>query len=373
MPMSVPRCCVTSRMDAFLLTIGVIGVVVCSYLLFFYTPKLSLEGTSQIGYINPKGVIRRRIAKSLHWENLQERSVLFMRDIVYATKDATATIELNGGKTFELLSDSMIQMDEVSSDSINITLIEGQVKGKDVAAVSVKKEVKFRMPAYPTRGLSQLIASPVLDAFELRRSELLARIKDYMTVKKNRLVLKPMAALKQFSTMNQLKYFNIDLISPENIRYNLRANRWLEFEWTQIPLPDTKFVIELSRTSDFVSKISQATQSSRIKLQIEEEGTYFWRVRSERGTDVCHSKSGEFHMSLRSGMTQKINVRIPAVSVTGFTSEIAQDDKFKKIIRAEVVQAESCNQNRLPKGKYFCRIRSLTGTEVIKSYDFTIH
>ncbi|MBI1862304.1 MAG: hypothetical protein HYR96_15425 [Deltaproteobacteria bacterium] len=355
-----------------LLSVGILGIVVCSYLLFFYTPKSIIEGTTVIGKIMPKGTIRRRVARSLHWENLTEPATLYLRDIVYATKDSSATIELEAGKKFDLMSDSMIQLDDVSSDSINITLIEGQVKGPDAASVSVKKEVKFRMPAYPTRGVSSLATAPPIDIFELRASEYLARVSDTLKMKSRRLAMRELASMKKTEPLDRLTFFVIELLKPENIRYNLRANHWLEFIWTPIPLENIKSTVELSRNNDFRSKLSALSKGSTLKLQIEEEGTYYWRVKSERGKEVAYSPVGEFHMSLRSGMTQELAVRIPTAKPKGFTIEIATDKTMKRMVKVQVVDKPRCPKHGLAKGSYFCRVKNLETDEVVSESSFDI-
>ncbi len=363
----------TSLTDKVLIFIGLIGIVVCSYLLFFYTPKSTLQGTSVIGKIIPKGMIRRRVARSLYWENLTEPSTLYLRDIIYATKEATATVELAGGKKIELLPDSMIQLDEVSSDSINITLIEGQVKGPDAAAVVVKKEVQFRMPAYPTRGVTSVAVAGSIETIELRQSELVSRTRDFLKPKRNRILPKSLATFKTTEALDKLEYYTLELVRPLNVRYNLRANHWLEFVWTPVPLSKTRFVVEISRSPQFTSKLSHATRDTSLKLQIEEEGDYYWRVRSERGKDVRHSSRGEFHMSLRSGKTQELPVRIPASVPKGYATEIALDKAFKKLVRLEVTREPLCRRKGLVKGAYYyCRVKNLIGEEAVAEYGFTV-
>lgn len=369
---------ITSKVDFFLLCLGFAGIAVCSYLLFFYAPKLDIQGGNRIGTIYPRGVIRRRVARSLSWENLVGSSTLYLRDIIYAPKESSAEVELEGGKKITLLPDSMIQLDEVTSDQISITLIDGQVKGQDANQVVVKKEAVFRMPAYPTRGAQSVMMAPPIASFELKHSELLGRVQEFLRPKENRIVPKKVSELRNPLSLSSLEYYVLKLLRPASNRYNLRANRSLEFAWTPIPLPRTRFVVELSRTPAFSSFLSHATSNTSVRLQIGEEGTYYWRVKLLCGGDERYSEQREFHMSLHSDLTKPVPILLPSSVPSGFAVEIARaesfsDEKFLRVERLLVVDSDWCPTAGLAKGGYYCRVRRVGDDKIIKEYSFVVH
>lgn len=279
-----------SKVDGWLLALGFTVLGFCSYLLFFYHPELGTQGISIVGHISPKGVVRRRVARRLHWDNVSKPAPLYLRDIIYAPKNAGALVELTGGRKIELLPDSMIQLDEVTGDNVNITLIEGEVKGH--AAIVVKKQVKFRMPSYPTRGARTLASPTAIDFCEMRFTDLTRRLKDSES-KLLRLPIKRVLFRKPMA-IDKLEYFKVDILRPNDMLLGTRE--WIDFAWTPVPLSNMKYVIEISRNADFSNFLTHPTKSTRVRLQIEEPGTYYWRVRSQRDKEIKLSTKGEFKL-----------------------------------------------------------------------------
>jgi hypothetical protein len=184
----------------------------------------------------------------------------------------------------------MVQFDENSTDSFQVTLLELKAEPLTIA-----------LPQHRTK-LSQLLED--LGPLEVRLSDIRSR-----TLKS---IFEPPTLGRAFPmspnnfALNKISDFEIRLIEPATDRYNLRAYRWMKMAWTPVPVEEVQYTLEVSKDSRFRKMLPHKTRTNKLLVQFDDEATFFWRVRANKGDDEVLSESMSFSMVLRGGKTPSL-------------------------------------------------------------------
>lgn len=360
----------TFSTDRILILISCIAVTILSYLLLFFQPRLVSTDGPVIGRITSGGVIRRRHSGSLSWQNLRGDNPVFRNDIVYVPKDVQSFIVFGNQKRLELFPDSMIQLDEVSKDSIEITLIEGEVKKN--ADVMVKKQEVQKLITRPMKGAKLLVYLMDLNSLELRYTELDQRFKHLLYGVPSREKISG-ESLKFYLALDQLIHFDLRTIRPEpDATVGQKASPWIELLWTPIPFDNVRYEVQISKEENFNRVIAYETKKNRLSIQLGDPSAYFWRVRAKRGKEALLSETTRFVISADVGELNPAFRRLPTHVPGGYTLEVSSDSEFSVIVSSQVAEKPKCSMKGLDRGSYFCRIHSVGDPKLVKVYRFVV-
>lgn len=286
----------TDNVDRTLLLGALFGAFLSLYFLF-KPADFSTVSLQFVGEIQSDGVIQRRPSRSLSWQKMNGGGSVYLRDYVYVPKDTKAKVVFENNTFLDLEPDSLIQFDEILQDQIQISL-EMKTKKNDFLSWLPSLQQKLTHRLKSLSPLEELKAS--LEQTRLASFEHLASLRKISTKRSEEIPT-------QF-----LEDFELALIHPEEERYNLLSNRWLEVEWTTIPFNDVVYKIEVSQTSDFRKKIKYETKKSHLKIQLTDAGDYYWKVTATQKEQQISSKVGHFNMTSRGGKTL-LKYKLPKV------------------------------------------------------------
>lgn len=344
------------------LVVSAFGVFVATfYVLWNYQPLSHGPGDAeQIGDVVTDYPLRRRHAGTLAWSAIEKEGSIFFRDIVYTPAGTQASVRLKNGKVVPLPEDSLVQFDEVTVANIEIALRE-----------TAKKKDVFRLLPMPKTEQSRLLPDPI--SLEMLFDDLEARMKQQMDRPQQDLidVRPPRLEFK----LDSLADFQIRLSNPKNKGvYNLQRDSWFTISWSAVPLDDVKYVLEIARNPEFRKKLPFTAESNSLQLQLQNPGTYYWRVRGILKDQVLTSETRTFEMSLRGGATDLLGkVKLPTATINGFIAEISSDSDFSSIVETQLTKEEACRpRTPLPSRTYYCRIKMADGGKRVKQYQFSV-
>lgn len=367
MGLSIKR---TFSTDRILILISCIAVTILSYLLFFFQPRLVSTDGPVIGMITSGGIVRRRHSGSLSWQNLRGDNPVFRNDIVYVPKDVQSFIVFGNQKRLELFPDSMIQLDEVNKGSIEITLIEGEVKKN--ADVMVKKKEVQKLITRPVKGAKLLVYLRDLNSLELRHTELDQRFKHLLYGAPLREKIRG-ESLKFYLALDRLIHFDLQMIQPApDTTLSQKLSPWVELVWTPIPIDNVRYDVQISKEENFNRVISYETNKNRLSVQLGDPSAYFWRVRAKRGKEALLSETTRFVISADVGELNHALRRLPTHMPGGYTLEVSSDSEFSVILSSQVAEKAKCSTTGLASGSYFCRIHSVRDPKLVKVYRFVV-
>lgn len=292
----------TNPLDRIMLLVALALAFLSSYFLFKPT-EFNLVSPVFIGEVETEGSVQRRPSRSLSWQTINGGSSIYLKDYVYTPKDTRAKVIFSNKSFIELEPDSLIQFDEILQDQIQISLLDSERK---------KKEDFFSwLPSLAQKLTKRLRAvSPLEELRESYENEFkasLANLDSLSRVTNN---------VNQEIPTQLLQDFDLNLLYPKDERYNVLSNRWLEVEWTEIPLQGVSYQIDVSQTNDFRKKITYQTKKSKIKIQINDPGHYYWRVVAKQNEEKLESTVGHFAMTSRGGKTL-LKYRLPKINFGG--------------------------------------------------------
>lgn len=70
--------------------------------------------------------------------------------------------------------------------------------------------------------------------------------------------------------------------------------RCLEFSWSEIPLPDVRYTLEIAKTRDFAFFRSFGSDTNWVRVQASRKSDFFWRVRATHNRQVSFSPLSSF-------------------------------------------------------------------------------
>jgi len=323
--------------DYWLLIFSAIGSVVVVYLLFFTRTNFRFDG-KVVGVLKTDAEVRRRHERSLGWEEIGRDENLFRKDIVYTPKDTSAFIEFGDHRKIQLEPDSMIQLDDVTREQIQITLFSGKVKG-DVQ-IKAKSEWESRVQAllgkaHKPNPLREVVNVPI--------------------------------------RLDRLEDFDIKLEKPTDEIYNLHANRWLPMRWSPLPVTgEVEYQLDVAKDPQFSTFLTYKTKHNELSVQFDDPGTYYWRVRAAREHEYRFSNLGKFKMSAKGGIGNRVVASLPSSLPEGFTAELSTSANFNPLVFTRVVSTAKCPEDGLAAGVYFCRVTSVQGDKPAKKYRFVV-
>ncbi len=346
--------------DQIALVGAIVSLGVVAYLLFF-APSLNwIRNGTKVGNIEVKGVARRRHSESLTWSDIKGNEQVYMKDVIYVPKDTTATLILDNKKKVIVPPDTMFQVDQSTMEDLEIILKEAP------AAPIIPVFAKIKRASSYIEGVAN---------FELRLSELKQRTLDRVFTPVDLEAARPTKAPEEF-VASDFSDFSIRLVRPPLNKYNLAKNRWMLMTWTKLPFKDVSYVLQVSRDSEFKQVLHHSSKTNHLLIQFDEPRTYYWRVRGKKGNAEVVSDLGQFTMTEKGGlMTQDVPLRSTGQDRSLSSNnpvEIASDVKFAHIIKSLIMPEPKCPTTDLARGTYFCRVKSSTGSKVIKSYVFTV-
>jgi predicted secreted protein len=350
--------------DRFLILIAGCVFALCFYLLIHYQSEVRSPGSElRIGTIQSIQPIRRRHAGSLAWVEVEGLNEIFLRDIVYTPIGVRAEVKMKDGRTALLPADSLIQFDEITVNNLEISL-QQHIEEK-------REQEKFHLIPMPKIQMNQSLSS--LSPLEVELEELTAKL-EALTHK--RLALQPFIPLPLEDALNDLEEYSVKPISPLNgEKYNLQDSKWLTVKWSRVPVKGVVYNLEISQGVHFHKKVSYSSTKNSLRFQLPDPGVYYWRVSAKAGEKNIVSQINSFTLSLRGGIQEKSQgfaERLPTTVLTGFISEISRTKDFQNIVDISQVPVEQCIQANLKKGRYFCRIKPIVGTKIIKVYEFEV-
>jgi len=326
--------------DRWLLGISLLGFLLSLYLLFFFTFHGELDESMKVGVLRTEKSVQRRHAKRLRWADIEAEGDIYFKDLVYVPKSTKAVVTLKNGRVLNLEPDSMVQFDEFLLDGIQISLFDFGL---------------FRLMPYPR--VKRLEGLPDPRPLELLHEQTTDRLRAQL---KRSPAREPLGTLDALVPLDNCKDYDIRIISPLDEKFNLRKNQWLNLAWTPVPLKGVEYQIQVARRSDFKNALVHKTRSTRLVIQFDDQGTYFWRISAKCAIDANKSETHKFGMALKGGKEK------------AFVAEISHDREFYQIFKTFVVERRSCPREKLPKGTYYCRVRPISGGGDFRHYDFAV-
>jgi len=138
-----------SRTDRFFFLIGILGVILFTYLLFFYQPKVVENAGRAIARIEVDGAVKRRFGRSLRWWAIKNSQSVYENDAIYTPTSSVATLViLANNDRIRLKPNSLVKFVEVGSGEIELFLERGAIEvereGKLVSVTGTAAKIAIR-------------------------------------------------------------------------------------------------------------------------------------------------------------------------------------------------------------------------------------
>jgi hypothetical protein len=283
--------------DRVTLVIALLIAFLTAYFLFWYQSEFQwTEGLNRIGIMKSTRSLRVRHAKSLRWGNSQTESDIFLKDMVYIPSGASAEFAWND-KKFILDPETLVQFDEAMLDSLEITLLEGNLKMDPESARFfnvVKPEAKTLL--FDKTAITYL---PDINPLVLKHSELTDRA---LTMLQKQLLLEPTrAVLSPKLFLNRLSDYQIVVRSPKKGLYRFSEKEWGNFEWIEVPLKGVKYELEMALDEDFKKSVKTKALTNVAQVLFEQPGKYYWRVNAGKSVELIQSEIEIFELNEKDG------------------------------------------------------------------------
>lgn len=300
-------------------------------------------GTRVFGQIETNGSLRRRFAGELHWRDLRSGDDVFLDDVVYVPAGSETRIvrEGHGALPMRLPEDAMVAVRE--DGPVVLDFEERQPGSLD--------------PLPDPEGLALRLNE--LTQRWLRRPERL----DLLDVGP--------APYGQYP-LDKLAYFRLFLVTPVELTLKFKTYTWYDTVWTPIPIDGVSFTIEVSKDSKFERFLSYNSRRSRLAIQLDQGGIYYWRVRATLREEYAKSPSAKFTLSRHGMDLPGATGAVPQAKMTGYTAEIARDAEFQRILFMNVVSQAACPPGALKPGNYYCRLLPIGGGGQQRVYEFEV-
>jgi hypothetical protein len=239
-----------------------------------------------IGTVKPKGSVERRPNGELVWETLQGERDIHLKDFVHTSENSSATIVMGKDGAIELGPNTVVQFDDTTTHSIHISLLQGVVKTPpNTRTIRVEKRAASLNKvanASRRRSLPSRLENPAD----------LANALDSVTRAVAALPAKPLALESvtppahvnvHVHQLERLSEFKIDLLFPQ-AQATQKAD-WVEFRWSQVPLSGTNYELQISTAPDFEYFVSHEGTKSKIRVEFNRNGTFYWRVKAVLGKE----------------------------------------------------------------------------------------
>ncbi|MCB0418559.1 MAG: hypothetical protein KDD39_12985 [Bdellovibrionales bacterium] len=355
------------RSERALLVLAVLGLFALIGGLLLYRPSDPTVKGESIGKIESSGTVRRRHARSLLWKDLPTSDSLHNLDYVYVLPGNSARVILDNGNTLELPPGTMVQFDSLDGKNFEIDLIAGKLKNMNGFTLKAKQDFFVRWKN--SRLLDYL---PSLESEALKQQEFLSRLDNYLNKPARKSAFKE-PNFQPF-TLTRLDQFEIELVKPRNkSKVQSARGEWVDAVWSPIPLADIRYEVQVSQREQFDFYVSYQTNFNAISLQIQDSGSYFWRVIAKQGkTGELLSKPSAFVYEVTSRRLSPLLGRLPAATTSKYVTEISKSESSKKILVRTNTNNKKCATAGLKPGEYFCRVRQQSDDALLDSYTFKV-
>lgn len=331
----------------------VLGAAICFGLSLQYLvndqPQLHAPDASfKVGLIESQGLFRRRHAGTLGWAQLKGQAELYLRDIVYTAPGTVAVVKMQDGRVVQLPPDSLIQFDEMTVRNLEVVL-------KDQIAEK-KQRLTFQLIPLPvSTQLPDVVTSRELES---TMGKLLAKRRE---IAGQQTEIKPIVAFNTESGLDKLTHFKIEAVTPvNNDTFRISTSDWLTLRWTPVPVNDIRYYIEISQTPTFLKRLTLVTYGNEIKMQVNNAGTYYWRITATQGRKQVVSGSNYFNVALRSDeLREEVLSETDATQLptNKFIYEISDRKDFSRLLEVNISDDNVCHPRSLKTGNYFCRTK----------------
>ena len=235
----------------------------------------------QLGLIDSGPTLKVRHARSLSWQDIGHDAPLYLHDTLATPTTGTSKIRVYAPKAegepqdallthpkdplptqvVELPPNSLIRLETSGSSSIAFTLL---ASSGHVWHPHIKRSVQERF----------VEVTAIEDRFQdlSRRHQQLVRAK---------IAAPRLKALRPDLALDQLRFYDLVVLGPQNKTYPLSATHWLEMRWTPIPIPGVKYTVLIDRDPTFANFLTHSTLKNTLQIQFETAGKYFWKVRAQ--------------------------------------------------------------------------------------------
>lgn len=258
-------------------TVAVAGLLGAGY---FFTrsraARLNPGNAPRIGYLETSTFGRRRHAHSILWNDIEDHSALFLRDLLFTPPDATAYVVLDDLRRISLPPGSMVELDEQTTETLKIQLVEPE---------------KLMIAAVPTSDGLVWFSDPKV--WEWRQSELSDRAVKLAgrTLKLASLI--PMNRMSRGPLRPVLGDFEVHLLPA----LPLPRQRTVSLRWTPVPVEGVRYEVHLSDNAAMERPTIRASTSSSLRVPLGRPGNYFWRALAYQGGEALSSEIGAFKVS----------------------------------------------------------------------------
>ncbi|MBI4405284.1 MAG: hypothetical protein HY537_14065 [Deltaproteobacteria bacterium] len=357
--------------DKLLLVVSTGVFVWLFYLLFFQTHQAQKGEAQIIGTLQSETGVKRRHSGSLSWGEIKGEAPVYLRDIIYTPKNSTGKVTFNNRRTLELASDSMIQFDEVTTDSVEVSLIGGELKetGPEKDVRIAKREPLKILPIL-TRRAKQLAYLRDPEYLTKHLNSLKERI-DQSVYKKPK--LETLATqFQSTSGLDKLDYFELQIVQPRTNAMFSSSEKWIELLWTPIPVDGVRYELQVARDKTFKRMLVHKTVKHQLLLQFEDLGDYHLRVLAHKGKEHITSPPSAIVLVPGGGRDVAIWKRLPAAPLRGYTVEVSKQKSFSRILSNQVVNEPVCPKEGLRPGRYYCRVAAIERPKDVRVYLFSV-
>jgi hypothetical protein len=305
----------TPTWDKFLVFLGLLGLLLSSYLLVQNIDVVEVQqGQVEAGSIELRNTARRRHTRSFVWETLSGTAKVYWLDTIYVPPGNTAELEILGN-VISLESDSMIQIDAIYKDRVEISLIDGRVrKKKEVTNLSIngkrqvgKKSMIERVVAKPAVETKAWIDfSPELTISEVKPYEdewnqLNERLKQILESKPERVAIKKTG--EALLAINDPSHYTLQLLSPPAGIFTVKRGESVRFQWGKFPIKDMKYRLEVRQLTQPQPQVFETANGSyAVRLLY---GNYRWRVTAFHKGKQLATEEGNFTLLGKSKTWEK--------------------------------------------------------------------
>ena len=219
--------------------------------------RLNPGNAPRIGYLETNGPSRRRHSHTIAWDDIEDHSALFLRDLIFTPMEVTSVVVLDDQRRLPLPSGSMVELDEQTTESLKIQLIEPE---------------KMMASALPSLDGLFWFADPTV--WEWRQSELTDRGARFQSGGVKLASLIPMNRVSRTPLQPLVTDFEIKILSARP----LSLARTVRFQWSPVPVDGVRYELQMASDKDFLRMSPRAVPGTSINLPLTKAGTYYWRV-----------------------------------------------------------------------------------------------
>lgn len=282
-----------SKTDTFLLLVGVLCTLLFSFFIFGPTQThFDVSGLNVIGSLETPTGVKRRHARALAWEEVKKTIPIYTKDLVYTPPQSSAEVRLGDDKILMLEPDSLVEFEAINQENFDIVLLQGSGtiklgQSEKTIPLKLKGGAPVEFKADKVLSLPQFYVD--VETWSKAQSEYFSRASSVP-------LLTPLAEVKKIEDQLKLNLtdFILELLPATQLKDTGSSSLegpWYELAWTQIPLTNITYELEISRTPQFNRLIQQNLKTTRVPAQFLEGGEHFWRVVAKHKNEELQTRS----------------------------------------------------------------------------------